>query len=692
MRVVRILSVFFAGVCAVSASTGQKVSFDPKTIAAPKAPDAISSMKLMDRLQFAPPFEKFNAEVSARGAKTVLVLVQPNGTGSTMFEYQVSLVPLDNLVRADKQPGLVFASGILLNGKQSVDLGSCWPKLPDPSAQNSSLAPTFFVKQQRREGLKSVMKRNLRPAKVDPSEVMNQQIFETGSATVYIRYLAINGKGQVTNRSNSIRLRVSESAPVTNITSFSMVRRGGGGEFTYEEFPTEQHFVEAPDTLRVRYYTTDSKVSKVGVQVSKTPFPTQNGRWISPSFNRRWYSLPLKVSPPKSSANSAYLEQNLDLKGLLMKSSAKEQALYLRVVTLDAVGGLWAAPSAPIVVRVGKSTVPPIVVTGADGKSPLQSTPPTPRMDVNWSVTYVPPKPRALDFEKHMVTSRDCTPFETSILWSYLNPGKSIPGNYVIPAGTKVYFANPGNAEKSWVDAIIEAIKTAIDVLKMIVDYVSEQYAKLQIALVSAVADATGLPPSLVNFALQCAMSAIGLPPQIPNFDQLVDQGLDYMVTQAVQAAGLPESDFIKDTMKDGLKEMGKMMKDPPPGAPLYIPDRDFDAQPGFLKFTVKAKWNGYGSNMSPIPSKAHSIDIIASGLFQPDPSNLGTLFPTTEKIFYKNLPIPSMKDGESLSFTIPVSLTDEYWLNRAAASSVLVDWQVGYKSTKRKISEAWSL
>ncbi|MEI7575599.1 MAG: hypothetical protein WCK51_01805 [Armatimonadota bacterium] len=691
MRSARTFAWLTTLLAVVSIGDGQLIKFDPNKVAAPKTPDFAQEMKLMDRLQFAPPYDKFDATISARNQQSILVYVQPNSPKATVYEYQVSLVPLSNSVRAEKLPGVVFASGTVLNGKQSISFSGCWPNLPDPSEIQEPFTSPFITKAQPRRALNLQRASGTKPEKSDPTKLLNQQIFDTGSATLYIRYLALDAKGNVLNRSNSIRLRLLEAVPTTQVATFSLVHRGGGGELKFEDFPTEKFYVEPPKNLTVRYYTTSGTAKRVGIQASRSPFPENSSRWLAPVFNKRWYAMPIKISPAKSTAPSAYLEQSIDLNGLFQKSGPKEQSLYLRTVILDATGGLIGAPSNAVVVRVG-GPGNPIVVSGSEGKSPSQSMPPTPKMEVSWNVTYIPPVPRAADFERHMVTSRESGPLETVVLWNYLNPGKPCPANFKYPAGTKVFFANSGNAEKDWVETVTEAIKTAIDVLKTIVDYASEQYAKLQVALVSAVADATGLPPSVVNFALQCAMSAVGLPPQIPNFDQLMNQGLDYMVTQAVQAAGLPDSDFVKDTMKDGLKEMGKMLSDPPPGAPYYIPDRDFDYKPGFLKFSLKSKWNGFGSNMSPVPSKAFDLDVIASAAFTPDPSNLGTLYPSTEKLFYKNLPVPSMKDGETFNFSVPVSATDDYWLNRATSLGLPVTWQIGGRTTTKKIQEAWSL
>jgi hypothetical protein len=147
---------------------------------------------------------------------------------------------------------------------------------------------------------------------------------------------------------------------------------------------------------------------------------------------------------------------------------------------------------------------------------------------------------------------------------------------------------------------LIEAI---VDAVANVVNFVSGLYADFKGALVSAVADLIpGDIPSeaLLSTLLDAALVSAGIPPSLPNFDALVNDGIDYLASQVAEQAGVsPEllkqlsdqgipadelnaaaKDFIKEQVKEGIQKgleagqyaLGESVDFVPDGVPV-VPD-----------------------------------------------------------------------------------------------------------------------
>ena len=88
-----------------------------------------------------------------------------------------------------------------------------------------------------------------------------------------------------------------------------------------------------------------------------------------------------------------------------------------------------------------------------------------------------------------------------------------------------------------------------IDGAAWVVNHASKAYDDIQKVVVDAVAAAIDAAPWIscdttcrtgLQVALKTGMAAMGVPPSIPNFDQLMDQGVDYLAASAAEQLGLP--------------------------------------------------------------------------------------------------------------------------------------------------------
>jgi hypothetical protein len=129
-------------------------------------------------------------------------------------------------------------------------------------------------------------------------------------------------------------------------------------------------------------------------------------------------------------------------------------------------------------------------------------------------------------------------------------PDKGHEGCYIVtkkatlnwPGFPKVTF-NPGDRfcrpppeEKSWLEAAWDFAAGALN-------WISKAYNDLKAAVVNLVAKFVPDPPcgkAFLGNILDGALMAMGIPPSIPNFDQLVNQGMDYLAEQATMQIGIP--------------------------------------------------------------------------------------------------------------------------------------------------------
>jgi hypothetical protein len=117
-----------------------------------------------------------------------------------------------------------------------------------------------------------------------------------------------------------------------------------------------------------------------------------------------------------------------------------------------------------------------------------------------------------------------------------------VPASY--KAGDK--FCPPKPKSKSWYEAVVDFVVDAVN-------WVSTAYNDLKDTVVSIVANF--VPDVICNKAclgtlLDAGLMALGIPPSIPNFDQLMNEGLEYLASQAAAQLNIPPE--VTDAIKPG--------------------------------------------------------------------------------------------------------------------------------------------
>jgi hypothetical protein len=121
------------------------------------------------------------------------------------------------------------------------------------------------------------------------------------------------------------------------------------------------------------------------------------------------------------------------------------------------------------------------------------------------------------------------------------------------------------------------------------INWASQAYADLKAAVVDFVAQF--VPSELCGNAclsalLDAGLAALGIPPSVPNFDQLMDQGIEYMASQAVEQIGVPPAvsdlgslaeeqwkDEMQGHFEDALAQGVQAAQEATSKSVSYIPD-----------------------------------------------------------------------------------------------------------------------
>lgn len=136
----------------------------------------------------------------------------------------------------------------------------------------------------------------------------------------------------------------------------------------------------------------------------------------------------------------------------------------------------------------------------------------------------------------------------------------------------------PKNDDDGWLESFFEgfgAVLTgAIDALADVVNYISNLWEEIQDAVVDVVAgaiDEIGIINcgqgsdcrAALETGLEIGLATMGVPPSLPNFDELVDQGIDYVAAQVASQVGVPQElvDYASQEAKDFVTKVVNDMK-----------------------------------------------------------------------------------------------------------------------------------
>jgi hypothetical protein len=232
----------------------------------------------------------------------------------------------------------------------------------------------------------------------------------------------------------------------------------------------------------------------------------------------------------------------------------------------------------------------------------------------------------------------------------------------------------PKPKKPSFLESIVNFVVDAVN-------WVANTYAKLKDAVIDFVSQfvpAALCDKSCIGALLDIGLAALGIPPSLPNFDQLMNQGLDYLASAAVEQIGVPKAlqdlaegpakdlaieqfkktaeEQIKDGIKAGIKEMQKNLSSQvwwiANGVPIK-PDPQGDYQPPGMTIRVTRKPGAGVCTGATITASATVSNTTPAGLKELDGEAWAWLYEGNV------LPLPPLAENESV--TIPVILKPRF-------------------------------
>jgi len=308
--------------------------------------------------------------------------------------------------------------------------------------------------------------------------------------------------------------------------------------------------------------------------------------------------------------------------------------LYVRVVPLDSQGALRC-----LTLTDGVAAL--VILDYLSALAP--AGPPIPTLTV--SGTYFPAQPVNPDDWCLTVVKFHHVDPNTALFLDpfgeiFLQEGRLDSNGNVQPGDATDFIC--GNNSSSLIDDIGDFISGVIEGVAAIVDGVAKLYDEIKQGVISFVAEAIsslgiincddGSPcRDGLNAAMAAALASMGLPPSLPTFNDLVNQGLDYVEGEIADESGLPKDAVDAVTRK--VIDAANSAQGGGGGLPDWLVD-DNRFRPSQLILTVTRP--------------ATTGDLPAALVIGTDPN---ALYPAV------SIPLPSLLNPTGAQLTIPVQL-----------------------------------
>lgn len=226
-----------------------------------------------------------------------------------------------------------------------------------------------------------------------------------------------------------------------------------------------------------------------------------------------------------------------------------------------------------------------------------------------------------------------------------------------------VFCQKQGSDDDGWlesaVDSFTSVVSAVVDAIGDIVNFTSKLWESIQDAVVAAVGDVIGkLSFGLVDCGegtpcraaletgLEVALASMGVPPDLPNFDQLVDQGFDYMAAQVASQVGVPVElvDYASDKSREFVKKAAAEMRSDHavPGLPDWLaPTLLFE--PAYIHVPLRGMGRKHAYATTPLLIRQNTTvfegTMVALPRALPDASEPALVLPMTLPAYLGGLP-----------------------------------------------------
>ena len=595
-------------------------------------------------------------------------IVKDSGLSPAKYVWQVSLSPFDPTAQLDPK-GLLSSGEISASSTEfSIDFSKALTvkNLADRFGLSESKLNLFYLLSAAKMGSVPVQK------------------------TYYVRVLPLDKDGKPIGDGGAgmpILYGDPISLPMSNLiiginTRFELLSariQGGmdfGGEFPNDFDAVYQKTIDSASTDRYFYFLPSEfpiHATSLVIQVTKAPFS-----------GSLWDTVPGLVYQKRINKGEAAfdgLDQYNGIKVDFAEFAPANSTLtddqfityYIRSVALtptDKTGVMSAKISKTVTIKYGRNTSVPVI---------YDTIKVNPRIPEVVDFSYTPIQWETPNWQYHYVVTRQ--PLESEIFMGF---GADKPyGPYQV--GTKLDFTPKPNDDSWWDDvkgAISDFFSDLTGYLGQITNWISTTYADLKTGLVKLVADHLPLVPDkwrakladVLEGVVDYGLASMGIPPTLPNFDDLTNLGADYLATMALESAGVPPEDVLKDGLSDlsqGIIDnvnASVNQKAPNPMNWDFIRlDPDYMYRPAYVLITLH---NPYDKPTPEGVLSGYNQHIISATDTNPSARELfarfgGNVYYSTFKIV-SGQKVPSLAPGQTL--VIPVFLEEmtgkSYWTN----------------------------
>lgn len=188
---------------------------------------------------------------------------------------------------------------------------------------------------------------------------------------------------------------------------------------------------------------------------------------------------------------------------------------------------------------------------------------------------------------------------------------------------------------ESFFDSFGSVLTGVIDGIGQLVNYTANLWEEIQDAVVDVAAsavDSVGIIDcgqgstcrAALETGLEIGLASMGLPPSLPNFEELIDHGVDYLAAQVAAQAGVPSvvADYASDKAQKFVKEVVEDLKKSHsmPGLPDWLV-ADLRFEPAVL--TVEVYGQGKTQPFKGRPGVIRKHTSVYSGAFIQLPRHL---------------------------------------------------------------------
>ncbi len=135
-----------------------------------------------------------------------------------------------------------------------------------------------------------------------------------------------------------------------------------------------------------------------------------------------------------------------------------------------------------------------------------------------------------------------------------------------------------GDAFGAFVEAVADPIEWAVNHISALYEEIKAKVVELAAYAISTIVSCDASCKALLALGLELALSSMGLPPSLPDFDQLVDEGVDYLAAEIAAQTGVPP-EVIEQAVMIAERAIAKAKQSRGLSyAPWALPDDEFRA------------------------------------------------------------------------------------------------------------------